>query len=183
MAELPLGWNYNPGAWSQRLPLALLALLGFVLSTWFAFYSPALLSSSVPFFTFSARFHFVPAALRRLFASPEMGVSACGFILQTLGSLVGGTRRWRTHPVWVVAFGIILVLLTAFNISQTALELVFTDAWCLPPLLAAIISVLMIGPAMDEVLASLQHLKRNKYAFKHKWLFFWNRRSLVPFDH
>jgi len=183
IAEVPLGWNYNPASWSQRLPVTVLALAGFTLSTWFALYAPVGFSPLLSFLTFSPRFHFVSLNLRRLVPSPEMGFSAFGFLLQIVGSLVGNTRRWRIRPYWVVALGLALLLLAAFNVSQTALECVFTDRWCLAPLLAAIISILMIGPAMDEVLASLQHFKRTRHANKHKWLFFWNRHSLIRLDH
>jgi hypothetical protein len=40
-------------------------------------------------------------------------------------------------------------------------------------LVTAIISVVMIGPAMDEVLASLQHLRRCHNEGRSFWRTFW----------
>jgi hypothetical protein len=40
-------------------------------------------------------------------------------------------------------------------------------------LASGIVSVLMIGPAMDETLASLQHLKRVKQRGGSTWRAYW----------
>ena len=53
------------------------------------------------------------------------------------------------------------------------LQPVLFDAWCTLCLFTAALSVLMIGPAMDEVLASLQHLKRAKARGESVWHVFW----------
>jgi hypothetical protein len=47
------------------------------------------------------------------------------------------------------------------------------DAYCTLCLTTAVISVAMIGPAMDEVLASLQHLKREHRRGHSVWRAFW----------
>jgi hypothetical protein len=67
---------------------------------------------------------------------------------------------------------------------------VLFDAWCTLCLISGVISVLMIGPAMDEVLASLQHLQREASLGRSMWRAFWGlgsrprphttRRATVP---
>jgi hypothetical protein len=47
------------------------------------------------------------------------------------------------------------------------------DAWCTLCLASALISVLMIGPAADEVLASLQFVKRERLQRHSLWRAFW----------
>jgi hypothetical protein len=47
---------------------------------------------------------------------------------------------------------------------------VLYHSWCTLCLASAVISVAMIGPAVDEVLASLQHLRR---AGGSLWRAFW----------
>jgi hypothetical protein len=48
------------------------------------------------------------------------------------------------------------------------------DAWCTLCLASAVISVLMIGPAMDEALASLQYLRRTwDRGDSSLWQVFW----------
>ncbi len=63
-------------------------------------------------------------------------------------------------PWIVILFGLAVGPLGAVSILLVILQPVLFDAWCTLCLASALISVLMIGPAMDEVLASLQHLKR-----------------------
>lgn len=53
------------------------------------------------------------------------------------------------------------------------LQPVLFHAWCTLCLLTALLSVLMIGPAMDEVLASLQHVKRAGAQGRSTWRVFW----------
>jgi hypothetical protein len=47
------------------------------------------------------------------------------------------------------------------------------EAWCTLCLASAVISLVMIGPAMDEFLASLQHLKRQHRQERSLWRAFW----------
>ena len=47
------------------------------------------------------------------------------------------------------------------------------DTWCTLCLATAVISVVMIGPAMDEFLASLQHVKRARAEGRSTWRVFW----------
>ncbi|MGZ8422445.1 MAG: vitamin K epoxide reductase family protein, partial [Nitrospira sp.] len=46
-------------------------------------------------------------------------------------------------------------------------------AWCTLCLVSAVLSIVMIGPAMDEVLASLQFLKRVRHRNMPVWSAFW----------
>jgi hypothetical protein len=50
---------------------------------------------------------------------------------------------------------------------------VLFDTWCTLCLISGVISVLMIGPAMDEMLASLQHLRRETARGNSWWRAFW----------
>jgi hypothetical protein len=55
---------------------------------------------------------------------------------------------------------------------------VLFNSWCTLCLLSAFISVVMIGPAIDEVLASLQYLKRVKNSGVSVWKAFWGYKSV-----
>jgi type IV secretory pathway VirB3-like protein len=73
----------------------------------------------------------------------------------------------------VVLFGVFVGPLGAVSVLLVILQPVLFGAWCTLCLLTALLSVLMIGPAMDEVLASLQHLKREKASGHSVWRAFW----------
>jgi hypothetical protein len=57
---------------------------------------------------------------------------------------------------------------------------VLFSAWCTLCLASATVSLLMIGPAMDELLASLQHLKRASDEGRSLWRVFWGLTPTAP---
>ena len=59
---------------------------------------------------------------------------------------------------------------------------VLFDAWCTLCLSSALVSVLMIGPAADEVLASLQYLKREHVNGRSVWRAFWGLKRKAQSD-
>ena len=74
--------------------------------------------------------------------------------------VIGGRARWRTMPWMVLLFGFAIGPLGAISVLLVILQPVSFDAWCTLCLALAAVSVAMIGPALDEVLASLQYLAR-----------------------
>jgi hypothetical protein len=73
----------------------------------------------------------------------------------------------------VIIFGLAVGPLGMVSVTLVILQPVLFDSWCTLCLASAAISVLMIGPAMDELLASLQHLKREAGHGRSVWKVFW----------
>ena len=95
------------------------------------------------------------------------------------GGAVGGRRRWKTMPWIVVFFGLAVGPLGLISVMLVVFQPVLFDAWCTLCLVTAFISIVMIGPSMDEVLASLQYLKRAKESGKSLWRAFWGYKDVV----
>jgi hypothetical protein len=76
-------------------------------------------------------------------------------------------------PWVVVLFGFAVGPLGAVSLFLVVSQPVVFGAWCTLCLLSAVVSVTMIGPAMDEVLASLQYLKRARARGGSVWRAFW----------
>jgi hypothetical protein len=76
-------------------------------------------------------------------------------------------------PWLVILFGLAVGPLGVVSITLVILQPVLFDAWCSLCLVSALISLTMIGPAMDEVLASLQHIRRVGQAGRSRWRAFW----------
>jgi uncharacterized membrane protein len=112
---------------------------------------------------------------------PDAALGAAGYLLDAVTGAVGGRARWRTMPWMVVLFGLAVGPLGAVSVLLVILQPVLFDAWCTLCLASAIISVAMIGPALDEVLASLQHLVRVHRAGGDVWRAFW--RGDTPVGH
>ena len=76
-------------------------------------------------------------------------------------------------PWIVVLFGIAVGPLGLVSLLLVILQPTLFDTWCTLCLTTAVISIVMIGPAMDEVLASLQHLRREYRRGSSLWRVFW----------
>ncbi len=170
----PPGWSYNPAAWSQRLPLVGLALIGFAIAMYLALFQWELFPRVYePFFGDGSRRILKDSWVSQLLPVPDAFIGALSYLADAIGGIVGGRARWRTMPWMVVLFGLAVGPLGLVSVLLVVFQPVLFDAWCTLCLASAVISVAMIGPAMDEVLASLQHLRRERNAGRPFWRVFW----------
>lgn len=115
--------------------------------------------------------------LSRVLPIPDAWLGALGYLLDAVTGLIGGRERWRTMPWIVILFGIAVGPLGLVSIALVMAQPLVVGAWCTLCLVTAFISVLMIGPAMDEVLASLQYLRRIHDRGRSPWRAFWGIRT------
>ena len=170
---VPPGWDYNPAKWSQRLPIVGLALVGFGIATYLSLYQLDVFSSVwEPFFGDGSR-KILNSRISHILPIPDAALGAFGYLLDAVTGAIGGTRRWRTMPWIVVLFGLAVGPLGVVSILLVVSQPVLLGAWCTLCLASAVVSVVMIGPAMDEMLASLQHLRRAKDSGQSVWRTFW----------
>lgn len=169
----PPGWSYNPSSWSERLWMIGVALLGFALSGYLALYQWGLLDHVwEPFFGKGSE-TVLHSALSRLLPIPDAALGAVAYALDAITGAIGGPQRWRSMPWMVVLFGLAVGPLGLVSVLLVIAQPVVVHAWCTLCLVSALISVILIGPAMDEVLASLQFLKRVHDKKLSVWRIFW----------
>lgn len=174
-SDTPPGWSYNPSAWSQRIPIVLLALLGFAIAGYLSLFQFGLIGSVwEPFFGDGSE-RVLTSEISRVLPVPDAALGAAGYLVDAVTGVIGGRGRWRTMPWMVVIFGLAVGPLGAVSILLVVLQPVRLGAWCTLCLASAVVSVVMIGPAMDEFLASLQHLKRVGLCGGSRWRAFWGR--------
>jgi uncharacterized membrane protein len=175
---VPPGWDYNPASWSQRLPIVALALVGFGIAMYLSLYQWRLVDHVFePFFGSGSRHILRESSVSRLteryVGVPDAFLGAIGYLADAIAGVIGGRARWRRLPWVVIAFGIFVGPLGVVSIFLVVSQPLLFHAWCTLCLASAVVSVCMIGPAMDEFLASLQHLKRVKHAGESVWRAFW----------
>ena len=159
-AAVPPGWSYNPSSWSDRLPIVLAALVGFGIATYLTLFQLKVIGSVwEPFFGDGSR-TILTSGVSRVLPAPDAALGAASYLLDAVAGLIGGRRRWKTMPWIVVLFGLAVGPLGAVSVMLVVFQPVLYGAWCTLCLASAAISLLMIGPAMDEMLASLQELRR-----------------------
>jgi uncharacterized membrane protein len=170
---VPAGWSYNPSSWSERLPIVGLALIGFVIASYLALYQLRVFTNVwEPFFGDGSR-TILNSSVSRILPIPDAALGAFGYLLDAITGIIGGRARWRKMPWIVVIFGLAVGPLGIISVLLVILQPVLFDAWCTLCLASALISVLMIGPAADEVLASLQFVKRERLQRHSLWRAFW----------
>ena len=173
----PPGWRSNPSSWRERLPIVALAIAGFLVASYLAAFQLGLIGDVwEPFFGTGSR-QILTSGVSRLLPVPDAAFGAAGYLLDALTGLAGGSRRWRTMPWIVVLFGIAVGPLGAVSILLVILQPALFDTYCTLCLASAVVSVAMIGPALDEVLASLQHLRREADAGRSVWAAFWGLQA------
>ena len=170
-------WTYNPSSWRQRIPIVVLAAIGFVIAGYLALYQirdrlPWITRVWDPFFGNGSEI-ILNSWVSTLLPISDATLGALGYFADAVTGAIGGQKRWKTMPWLVVLFGVFVGPLGIISVLLVILQPVLFDSWCTFCLVTAGISILMIGPAMDEVLASLQFLKRERAAGRPLWDAFW----------
>jgi len=179
--EAPPGWNYNPSAWVQRTPIVAFAFLGFFIARYLAAYQLGHLPSVWdPFFLDGTR-HVLDSDVSLAWPVSDAGLGAVSYLLEALTGLFGSTRRWRTMPWMVIVFGILVVPLGVVSIVLVILQPLAVGAWCTLCLATAVAMLVMIAPAMDEVIATCQFLLASRRERKPFWRTFWQGAALESY--
>lgn len=178
-SETPPGWDYNPSSWPQRLPLLGVALLGFAIAMYLGSFQLGWTSHVWDPFFGKGTEHILSSSVSRLLPIPDALLGALGYLMDVVTGVIGGKMRWRTMPWMVVIFGIAVGPLGMVSILLVILQPVLYHAWCTLCLCSALISILMISPATDELLASLQYLQRVRRQGHSVWKAFWGHEQIV----
>lgn len=171
--DAPTGWSGNPSSWAQRLPIVALALVGTGIAGYLALFQLGVLPTVwEPFFGDGSRI-ILTSSVSRVLPIPDAALGALGYLLDAVTGMIGGRARWRTLPWVVIVFGLAVGPLGAVSVLLVILQPVMFNAWCTLCLASAVVSLLMIGPALDEVLASLQYLTRVRARGGSVWRALW----------
>ena len=172
--NIPEDWSYNPSAWSQRLWIVAIAVLGFLIALYLALYQWRMIGDVwEPFFGDGSRV-ILDSRLSRILPIPDAALGAIGYLADAATGLIGGRGRWRTMPWIVIVFGLAVGPLGLVSIGLVIAQPTFFGTWCTLCLVSAAISIIMIYPAMDEVVASLKMLRDEAQAGRSVWKTFWN---------
>jgi nucleoside-diphosphate-sugar epimerase/uncharacterized membrane protein len=164
----PPGWDNNPSAWFQRMPIIALAFIGFFISRYLAAYQLGHIDSAWdPFFGgldagSTGTEDVITSAVSEAWPIPDAGLGAIVYALEILVGLVGAAHRWRTMPWLVTFFGILIVPLGIVSITFIIIQPIVIGTWCTLCLIAAAAMLLQIAYALNEFVATGQFLERRR---------------------
>ena len=171
--DTPPGWSYNPSGWFQRGPIIAMAFVGFFLSRYLAAYQLGHIPYPWdPFFGDGTR-RVLDSEVSKAWPISDAGLGAVSYMIEALSGFMGGRNRWRTMPWMVVMFGVLVIPLGIVSIVLVILQPVAVGAWCTLCLITAAAMLIMISPAIDEVVAMGQFLAGARREGKPFWHTFW----------
>ncbi|MGE0821209.1 MAG: vitamin K epoxide reductase family protein [Candidatus Binatia bacterium] len=182
-------WDYNPSAWDQRIPICLLAALAFIIAAYMALYQWRLISDVWdPLFGEQSKQVLDSAVSERMrywFGMPDAAFGAIAYLGDAIFGLAGSTRRWQYRPWMVIVFGIDVIPLGIVSAVLVFLQGAVVGAWCFLCLVTAVISLVLVYLAYDEVWSCLLYLRRvwqRTHDLQVLWNVFWGRELPVAHD-
>jgi hypothetical protein len=161
--EKPPGWSYNPSAWSERMPVLVLALAGFGIATYLGLYQLNVVPEIwEPFFGKGSYHILKESSIANLLPVPDAVLGAIVYLLDAAAGAIGGSGRWHTMPWIVLLLGVMAAGLALGGVLLAIFQPVLFHAYCTLCLGSAACSIFMVGFVMAEVLAALQFLKRER---------------------
>jgi hypothetical protein len=118
--------------------------------------------------------------MRSFLLIPDAALGAFAYLTEVILGLAGSARRWQFRPWMVMLFGIDVIPLGLVSVFLVVMQGAVVGAWCTLCLFTALISVILVLLAYDEVWASATYLrrlwKRTRDA-RLVWNAFWGYRS------
>ncbi len=176
----PPPWDYNPSAWSQRIPICILALIATVIAGYMALYQWRIIDTAWdPFFgdqTMNVLDSKVAERMHKWFRIPDAAFGALAYLGDAIFGIAGSTRRWQYRPWMVILFGIDVIPLGIVSAVLVFLQGAVVGQWCTLCIVTAIISLILVVFAYDEVWSCVLYLHRvwkRTRSRKILWRTFW----------
>ncbi len=159
----PPPWDYNPSAWKERIPICLIAALGFLIAMYMALYQWGLIPEVWdPVFGEQSKKVLdsqVSEDLRYWFLIPDAAFGAFAYLGDLVFGIAGSTRRWQYRPWMVILFGLDVIPLGIVSAILVCLQGLVVGSWCFLCLVSAVLSLILVAMAYDEVWSCLLFLK------------------------
>lgn len=179
---IPPPWKRNPSEWRQRVPIAVIASVGFVISSYLALFQWGLIDSVWdPVFgkgSENVLTSETSQTMHRWFGIPDAALGALAYLGDAIFGMIGSTRRWQYRPWAVLLFGLDVIPLGIVSAILVGMQGFVVGSWCFLCLCTAVISLTLVPLAADEVWATLAYLRRvwrRTRSPRILWDVFWGR--------
>lgn len=180
----PAPWGYNPSKWSQRVLISLVALPAFAAALYMGLFQLGLLRGVWdPVFGKQSEevlLSDVSHTMTGWFRIPDSVLGALAYLGDIVFALAGSTRRWQYRPWLVMLFGLDVIPLGIVSAILVFMQGMVVNAWCFLCLFCAVISLVLVVLAYDEVWSCLLYLRRVRRlsgSGRELWRVFWGNPS------
>ncbi|GAB4237240.1 MAG: vitamin K epoxide reductase family protein [Chlamydiales bacterium] len=160
----PFPWKYNPSSWNQRVRIALIALIAVFISVYLGLFQWGLINHVWdPIFGVQSENVLQSDVSHRMstwFRVPDAILGSLAYLGDIIFALAGSQRRWQFRPWLVLIFGIDVIPLGIVSAILVFLQATLVGNWCFLCIITAIISLILVVLAYDEVLSSFLYLYR-----------------------
>jgi hypothetical protein len=157
-------WDYNPSSWRQRIPIVVLAMVAFFISAYMAAYQWRLIDTVWdPVFgeqTALVLDSDVSHRMKVWFGIPDAALGAFAYLGDAIFGIAGSTRRWQFRPWLVILFGLDVIPLGIVSAILVFIQAFVLGQYCTLCIVTAIISLILVWWAYDEVWSTLAYLWR-----------------------
>lgn len=177
-------WDYNPSSWRQRVPICILAGIAFLIAAYMGLYQWRLIDDVWdPVFGDQSKKVLdsdVSEKMRFWFRVPDSAFGALAYLGDLIFGLAGSTRRWQYRPWLVLLFGLDVIPLGIVSAVLVVLQGTMVGHWCFLCLVTAVISLILVFLAYDEVWSTMKYLMRvwrHTHSIRIFWSVFWGSAS------
>lgn len=177
-------YSHNPSAWAQRIPICILAMIAAVISTHLALYQWNLIDGVWdPVFGDSSDQVLKSSTAKWMYGLlgiHDAGLGVLAYLGDAILGFAGSQRRWQYRPWLVILFGIDVIPLGIVSVILVLCQAFLVGYWCFLCLITAVISLILVYWAWDEVRSSLAYLwivRKQNRNWRSVWNAFWGYRS------
>jgi len=185
----PKPWDYNPSSWKQRVMIALVAMIAAAIAFYMGLFQWGLIDDVWdPVFGDQSKRVLqsnVSHALSGWFRVPDAILGCMAYLGDIIFALAGSTRRWQYRPWLVLLFGLDVIPLGIVSAVLVFLQATVVGNWCFLCIVTAIISLILVAMAYDEVYSTLVFLYRLWKKTRDKnivWKAFWGSPSEEAYE-
>lgn len=161
------GRSFNPSSWSKRIPLLILAVVGFLIALYLGLYQLHVFQNVWEPFFGNGTNAVAKSSFSRSLPIPDGLIGAFGYVCDIILVSIGDNNRWETKPRAVILYAILIAVMGLVSILLIILQPLVLHTWCTLCLVSAALSLSMVIPAMQELMAAWQLIKTtiNKKTF------------------
>lgn len=186
---IPEPWWYNPSSWNQRLRMVFIASIAVVISLYLGLYQWRFISHIWDPVWGEQSQHVLDSdvshQMRSWISIPDAILGCLAYLSDVIFALAGCTRRWQYRPWLVILFGIDVIPLGLVSATLVFMQGFVVHQWCFLCIVTAVISLILVVLAYDEVISSCIYLYRfwkKTGDFSKLWRTFWGFASQEAFE-